>query len=82
MPSNRARIDADLVKPTQYNIRPDRKAKDPPPKPWPLPEFKPLHINNFDDHGTPKLPPNVNPHDPFELFSQFFTDNIMDKLVA
>ena len=82
MPSNRARIDADLVKPTQYNVWPDWKAKNPSPKPQPLPEFKPLHINNFDDHGTPKLPPNVNPHDPFELFSQFFTDDIMDKLMA
>ena len=29
-----------------------------------------------------KLPPNVNPYDPFKLFSQFFTDDIMDKLVA
>jgi hypothetical protein len=27
MPSNCARIDIDLVQPTQYNISPDRKAK-------------------------------------------------------
>jgi hypothetical protein len=27
------------------------------------------------------LPSNVDTHDPFELFSLFFTDKIMDKLV-
>jgi len=46
-----------------------------------LPEFKPLYINNFDDHGTPNLPPDVDPHNPFDLFSLFFTDDIIDKLV-
>ena len=82
MPSNRARIDADLVEPTQYNVRPNQTAKKPRPKPWPLPKFKPLHINNWDDYGSPNLPPGVNNHDPFELFKLFFTDNIMDKLVT
>ena len=33
MPSNRARIDTDLVQPTQYNVWPDRKARKPCPKP-------------------------------------------------
>ena len=56
-------------------------AKTPPPKPWPLPEFKPLHINNWDDHGLPNLPSDINPHDPFKLFSLFFTEEVMDKLV-
>jgi len=46
MPSNRARIDADLVKPTYYNVRPNQTAKKPRPKPWPLPKFKPLYIND------------------------------------
>ena len=81
MPSNRARIDADLVQKTQYKVPPNKTAKKPPPKPWPLPEFEPLHIDDWDNHGSPNLPPNVNTHDPFKLFSLFFTDEIMDKLV-
>ena len=82
MPSNRARIDADLVEPTQYNVRPNQTAKKPCPKPWPLPKFKPLHIDDWDDHGSPNLPPGVDTHDPFELFKLFFTDELMDKLIA
>jgi len=81
MPRKRARIDADLVKKDQYNVPPTRIAKIPPPKPWPLPKFEPLHINNWDRHGSPNLPPDVNIHNPFELFSLFFTDEIMDTLV-
>ena len=30
MPSNRAKIDADLVEPTQYNVRPNQTAKKTP----------------------------------------------------
>ena len=39
MPSNHARIDADLVQKTQYKIPPNKTAKKTAPKPWPLPEF-------------------------------------------
>src|ERR1700722_3708599 len=69
MPSNRTRIDADLVQKTQYNVLPNRIAKKPCPKPRPLPKFEPLHIDDGDDHGSPNLPSNVDTHDPFKLFS-------------
>jgi hypothetical protein len=82
MPSNRARIDTDLVEPTWYNVRPNRTAKKPRPRPWPLPTFEPLHINDWDDHGLPNLPPGVDTHDHFKLFKLFFIDEIMDKLIA
>ena len=39
MPSNHARIDADLVQKTQYKIPPNKTVKNPPPKLWLLPEF-------------------------------------------
>ena len=81
MPSNRTRIDADLIQKTQYNVPPNQIAKKPCPKPWSLPKFEPLHINDWDDRGSPNLPSNVNTHDPFELFSLFFTDKVIDKLV-
>jgi hypothetical protein len=73
MPSNRTSNDIDLVQPTQYNVLPNRVAKKPPPEPWELPDF--------DDYGTPNLPPMLNRNDPFAIFSQFFTGEIIDKLV-
>ena len=39
-----------------------------------------MHINDFDDHGTPNLPLTLDRNDPFAIFSQFFTSEIMDKL--
>jgi hypothetical protein len=50
----------DLVQPTQYNIQPNWVAKTPPPELWPLPDFTPLQVDDFDDHGTPNLPPNLD----------------------
>ena len=37
--------DIDLAQPTQYSVQPNRVSKNPPPKPWPLPDFEPLHIS-------------------------------------
>ena len=81
MPSNRTRIDADLVQKTQYNVPLNKTAKTPPPKPWPLPNFEPLLIDNWHDHGSPNVPFGTDIHNPFKLFSLFFTDEIMDNLV-
>jgi len=58
-----------------------RKAKQPLPKPWPLPAFEPLRVGDYDSCGTPNLPPYNNPHDAFAIFKLFFTDEILDKLV-
>jgi hypothetical protein len=81
MPSNRTSNDIDLVQPTQYNVRPNWVAKNPPLEPWPLPDFVPLAIDDFDNHGTPNLPPSLDQNDLFAIFSQFFTDEVVDKLV-
>ena len=81
MRSNRTSNDIDLVQPTQYNVPPNQVAKKPPPKLWKLPDFEPLQIDDFNDHGTPNLPPTLDRNDPFAIFSQFFTSEIMDKLV-
>ena len=40
-----------------------------------------MHIDDFDNHGTPNLPPTLDRGDPFAIFGQFFTDEIVDKLV-
>ena len=56
-------------------------AKTPPLKPWPLPHFKPLYIDNWDDYSSLNLPLDIDQHNPYKLFSLFFTDNIIDKLI-
>ena len=72
MPSNRTSNDIDLVQPTQYNAQQNQPAKNPPPEPWPLPDFTPFQVADFDDHSQ---------HDPPTIFNQFFTDEITDKLI-
>ena len=60
MPSNRTSNNIDLV-PRLYTIfHQIGLLKKPPPKPWELPDFEPLHIDDFDDHGTPNLPPTLD----------------------
>ena len=81
MPSNCAIIDANLVQKTQYKVPLNKTAKTPPSKPQPLPEFKPLYITNWDNYSLLNLPPSINIHDPFKLFSLFFIDKIIDKLI-
>ena len=63
MPSNRTSNDIYFVRPTQYNVLPNRFAKKPPPELWELPDFEPLHINNFDN-GAPNLPLTLNQNNP------------------
>ena len=59
MPSNRASNDICLVRPTQYYAQPNRVTKNPQLELWTLPEFKPW-VDDFDDHSTPNLPPNLD----------------------
>ena len=56
-------------------------AKTPPLKPWPLPHFKPLYINNWDDYSLLNLPLDVDQYDPYKLFSLFFIEDIINKLM-
>ena len=46
MPSNRTRIDADLFGRLNIMFLQNRIAKKPCPKPWPLPKFEPLYIDD------------------------------------
>ena len=56
-------------------------AKIPPLKPWLLPYFKPLYIDNWDDYGSLNLSLDVDQHNPYKLFSLFFIEDIINKLV-
>ena len=46
-----------------------------------MPEFKPLHINDWNDYSSLSLLSDVDLHNPFKLFSLFFTEEVIDKLV-
>jgi hypothetical protein len=74
--------DIDLVQPTKYKVLKNKPAKKPPLKPWDLPKFKPLTINNWWDHSEPNLPSSVNLGSPFKLFSLFFTKEYIDKIIT
>ena len=60
--------DADFVKPDQCIIPKHKKAKIPPPEPWPLPNLNPFPINSPYTDGVPNLPQHINPTNPFTLF--------------
>jgi len=74
--------DLDVVQKTQYKVPPTRIAKKTPPEPWPMPDFQPFLINNWHNYSKPNLPPSVDLSDPFTIFSLFFTEDIMDKLIG
>ena len=46
-----------------------------------MPEFEPLYINDWDDHGLLNLPYCVDLYNPFKLFNLFFIEEVIDKLV-
>jgi hypothetical protein len=45
------------------------------------PDFEPLHITDFDDHGTPNLPPTLDRGDPFASLLQISLQIQLKKLV-
>ena len=71
MVRNRATNDEDFVQPTKYPKLPCGVARNPPPKPSPLPDFKPLSIDNENTYGKPNLPYNINLNDPYQIFKLF-----------
>ena len=56
MGRNRVYDDIDHV---SVDNKATKKSKNPPPDPWPLPQFEPLEINNPFRDGQGKLPSNI-----------------------
>jgi len=52
--------DIDVVKYTKYIIPPSRVAKKPAPKPWSLPVFSLIEINNYNNPKEPNVPLSLN----------------------
>ena len=74
--------DADLVQPDQYIVLKNKRAKIPPPEPWPLLEFDPLPIDLPFTNGAPNLPPYIDSTDPLALFKLIWMDNLLEELAA
>jgi hypothetical protein len=57
--------------------------KKPPPKPWLLPKFSPLQIDNWYDLGEASVSSSLERHDPMAIFQLFFTPEteMMEKMV-
>ena len=81
MGRKRSSNNAGLVQPDQYIIPKNKKAKIPPPKPWPLPNFNPLPIDFPYTNGAPNLP-HVDPTNPLALFKLIWTDELLKELAA
>ena len=82
MGRKRTSNDADFVKPDQYIVPKHKKAKIPPPEPWPLPDFNPFPIDTPYTDGAPNLPLHVDPTDPLALFRLIWTDDLLKELAA
>ena len=78
MPRNKVSTDLDHVR---KDPQPEKAPKGSPPKPWPLPRFKPLPITKPFTHGHGLLPNTIPFDDPYAIFSLFFTESILQTLV-
>ena len=50
------------------DLKPKKKLKQPPLAPQPVPIFKPLQIDNYNDYGVPNIPTSLNQHNPLTIF--------------
>ena len=66
---------------TNYIVPPTRKAKQGAPELWELPDFEQLEIDDWDYPGEPNLPPSVDLTSAFDIWSLFFSDELMDKIM-
>ena len=78
MPRNKISDDLDHVR---KDPKPAQIPRCRPPDPWPLPSHSPREINNALTHGQGYLPNNMNPDDPYTIFSLFFNEETLQVLV-
>ncbi len=78
MPRNKTSNDLDHVK---KDPKPSQTPKGRPPRPWPLPKYKPVIIKQPWTNGESQLPDTLAPDDPYAIFNLFFNDKIIEELV-
>ena len=77
MPRNKVSNDIDHVR---KDPQLEKAPKASPPKPKPLPKYKPMQIKKLFTHGHSLLP-NTTSNNPYTIFSLFFTKAILERLV-
>ena len=78
MPRNKVSNDIDHVR---KDPQPEKAPKGSPPKPEPLPKYKPMNIKRPFTHGYGSLPRTTPYNDPYAIFSLFFTESTLELLV-
>jgi hypothetical protein len=77
MSSQKRCVDEDYVPPSQTK----EDKKNPPPQPWPVPQFEPLDGINLEELGKPNLPEGIDNRRADHLLDLFWTPEIIDLLV-
>ena len=75
MPRNKTSNDLDHVK---KDPKPSRTPKGRPPKPWPLPMYKPVKIKQPWTNGHSQLPSTITPDDPYAIFNRGLDQGLAD----
>lgn len=58
-----------------------KKPRRAPPEPGPLPEYTLMYIQPISNwHKTSKLPKHVNPANAYEIFSLFFSEEVLETI--
>ena len=78
MPRNKTSNDLDHVR---KDPKPSKTPKGRPPKPGPLPRYKPVKIKQPWTNGESQLPDTIAPDDPYAIFNLFFTNEAIEILV-
>ena len=78
MPRNKISNDLDHVR---QDLKPLKTPKGYPPKPWPLPKYKPVRITKLFGHGHGQLPNIIAFNDPYAIFILFFSYETLQTLV-
>ena len=78
MPRNKVSDDLDHVR---KDPQPSYTPKEPPPKPWGLPKYKPVKIREPWTNGESQLPSTIAPDDPYTIFQLFFNHDTLETLV-
>ena len=77
MPRNRVSTDVDHVIPDPKPLNP---AKNPPPKPWPTPQYTPIQIQTPYSIGAGQLPSHIDTTSPYDVFSLYFDEPCLQTL--
>ena len=78
MPRNKTSNDLDHVK---KDPKPSEIPKGRPPRPWPLPKYKPVKIKQPWTNGECQLPGTIASDDPYAIFNLFFNNKAVETLV-